>query len=319
MGYGFSGHIGIGRETTWGSGVAATAYCEALSEGLSSIFDRFEYKNIVGTMAESDDMTGANRVMGPIVLASHPQNIGHFLNSFFNGDTITVVGSSLFQHVFTQPTNSNSAFSTTCPTVPYTFEIFRDVTSSMQYTGCVVKELSFSIAANQDVRANVGLLGRGTTVIAKTAATFPNSPAKPFKFSQASISIAGVATTLIESLNIKMMNPCDGVPVPNLSDDIAKIVRTSPQTVELSGTLDFQNITEYMNFKNQTEQAFKISMIAPASFQMIFDMPKVVYTSFPVGIPGKDRLTIDFTAKAQYLPSSGTGIRVTLTSNQSYF
>ena len=33
-GYGFGGHIGFAKETTWGTGVAATDYVEALNESL---------------------------------------------------------------------------------------------------------------------------------------------------------------------------------------------------------------------------------------------------------------------------------------------
>src|SRR3989304_4623265 len=109
MGYGFSGHIGLAKEVTFGTGVAAADYVEGLSEGQSFEFDRFDTKNIIGTLAEPDDTAGVVRVAGDIVAAAHPVSVGHFLKGFFHNSSITIVASgNLWKTSFaTSTTNSD--------------------------------------------------------------------------------------------------------------------------------------------------------------------------------------------------------------------
>lgn len=320
MAYGFSGYIGLKRESNWGSGSAATSFVEAFNEDLHVEIERFPYKNIIGTMAEGDEIAGVRRVSGSLAFAVHPQNIGPFLMSAFNTSSITAVASgTLWTHTFGSPTNSNSEFSSTAPSVPYTLEVFRDVTSATLYTGCLVSALSINFAPNQDVRATVSLVGRGTLATPKQTPTFPSSSAKPFTFDTVSLSVGGSANTKIENLNISIENQYEGIPALNMSTDISKVRRTGPQMVNITGTMDFNSMAEYDEFIAQTETNMKVSVTKAASFQMTIDIPRMVYTAYPLGMPGKERLTVDFTAKGYYHATSATAITVAVTTINSYY
>lgn len=317
MAYGFAGHIGISKETTWGSGTTATDYIEALSESMTLTFDRFVTKNIIGTLAEPDDVAGVQRIEGELEIHGHPVSIGYLLKGALQTKSVTVVASGfLWTNTFLS-TKQGDDFSNETPLQPYSLEIFRDVTSSVRYTGVVVNELEIGFAPNQDVRFRAGLLARGQEIIAATTPTFPNSPAKPFTFDTVSISIAGTGTTLIEALSVTIQNNLEGIPKLNQSTAIAAIRRTDHQMIAISGTLDFTSLDEYLNFVNQTEQRFTISCTKADSFQMVIDIPRVVYTAFPLGIPGKERLTVDFEGKGYYHSGSGTAIQIDLTTTKS--
>lgn len=319
MAYGFSGYIGLKRETTWGSAQAANTFVEALNEDVHLEIERFPYKNIVGTMAEPDEIGGVNRVTGSISFPVHPFNVGFFLMSAFNTVTTSVVAvAALYYHKFTSPTTSNSEFSSTSPSVPYTLEIFRDVTTATQYAGCLVSALSFNFAPNQEVRATAQIVGRSTRYAAAQTPTFPGSPGKPFTFDTVSLSLGGSANTKIENLNISIENQYEGIPALDMSSVISKIRRTGPQMVNITGTLDFSSHTEYDDFINQSETNITVSATKANSFQLQIACPRIAYTAFPLGMPGKDRLTVDFTAKAYYHSSSGTAISVAVTTTQSY-
>lgn len=320
MAYGFSGYFALGREAAWGSAVAATSFVEALNEDVKLDIDRFTYKNIIGSMAEPDDQAGVRRVAGSAAFAANPGNIGFFLMSLFNNDVITIPASgTLWTHTFKSPTNSNSEFSAVSPSVPYTLEIFRDVTTATQYAGCLVSALTFNFAPNQDVRATATFVGRSTRYAAPQTPTFPSSPAKPFVFDTVSLSMVGIANTKIEALTISIENQYTGIPALDMSTNISKIRRTGPQMVNVTGTVDFNTHAEYDDFINQSETNIKVSVTRASSFQMTFDIPRLVYTAFPLGIPGKERLMVNFTAKGFYHPSSATAIAVALTTTQSYF
>lgn len=319
MGYGFAGYFGLNRESTWGSGAAATDFIEILNENISLSKDRFDYKNVINTMAEPDDVAGMNRISGDVAFAANPRNLGYMLMSLFNQSTVTSLNTSFWKHIYTQPTDSGSAFSTTAPSVPYTLEIFRDVGTATQYTGGLVTGLSFNFAQNQDVRCTASFLCRGSSEVAKQTATFPNSPTKPFKFDQVSLQLGGAANTDIETLTVKIDNQYEGIGSLNLSEDIAKVRRTGFQTITIDGTVDFSDVVEYKNFIDQTEQQMIVSALIPSSFQLILNVPKMVYTAYPVGISGRGRNLVSFTAKGFYHAGSGTGIAATLTTINSYF
>lgn len=320
MGYGFSGYIGVKRESTWGSAQAADVFVEALSENISESIERFDFKNIVATMAEPDDQAGIHRVGGDVSFAGNPEALGPFLQSAFNISSITEVASGfLYQHVFHQPTTSNSAFSDNSPSVPYTFEIFRDVGTAVHYAGCLVSALTMNFAPNQDVRCSASVVGRSSAAAAKQTPTFPGSPNKPFTFDTASVQLAGSATTRIENLTISIQNQYEAIPALDMSLYASKMRRTGSQMINVSGTMDFSDHAEYDDFINQTERQMIVSVTKASSFAMVVDIPRLVYTAFPLGMPGKERLMVDFEGKGFYHSGSGTGIEVKLITQNSYF
>lgn len=319
MAYGFAGHIGFARESAWGSGVAATNFAEAFSEDVSVTIDRFSYKTIIGALAEPDDAIGFNRVSGGIRVPAHPVSIGHFLKAAFGTmSKTTVLSGFLFTNDFFS-TAQGQDFSAETPLQPYTFEIFRDVTSAHQYTGMVCDQFSMAFTQGGAVMVDTRWLGRGSAVIAKSTPTFPGSPLKPFTFDTVSLSLGGAANTLIETLTWEVVNNLSGFGSLNLSRDISKVRRTNHQMINIRGSIDFTNVDEYLDFINQTEQRLTISVTKASSFQLVVDIPRMVYTAHPTGIPGRERLTADFTGKGFYHAGSGTAIKVSLTTTGSSY
>jgi hypothetical protein len=316
MGMGMAGHVGVGKESSWGTAVAATKYVEALSESLALSIDRFDIKNIAGLYTEADDMSGLRRIAGNIVFPVFPEVAGIFLRGIFGNPTVTVISSgNLHTNVFKTPT---ADFAAGVPAAPLSIEIFRDVTSSMQYAGSVISGLSVSVQPNQELRATASIVAKSTSVISKTTPTFVSSPVEPFNFAQASLSLGGSATAQIEALTINVDQQLEGVAALNASTAIAKIRRRGPQMVGMSGTIDFNDLTEYTNFVNQTEQALSVNFRSN-SFNLLIELPRVVYTAFPAQIGGKERLTVNFDGKARYHTGSATAIAYTLTTTSSGF
>lgn len=319
MGYGFAGYFGFKRESTWGTGAAATSFIEILNEDIKTEIERFDYKNVINTLAPPDDMTGVNRHGGSVACAAHPANCGMFFESLMNGGTRTVVDSgTLWKHVYKQPTVPASRFSNVSPTIPYTFEIFRDVGSANRYSGCVVDALNLNWGINQDLRINADIIAKSTSIVVEQSATYPSTPEKPFKFTQTSISIGGTATADIENLDIKISNQFEGIPVLNGSSDIGKIRRSGFQRIEINGTLDFDSLAEYNRFIAQSETNLSIATVQ-SSYSLIVTIPRFVYSAFPIGISGRDRNTVSFNALGFFHVGSNTGIELSLTTPASYF
>jgi hypothetical protein len=315
--YGFAGHIGFAKETTWGSGtnVASGDFLEAMSEDLSVEIERFGYKQIIASMGEPDDATGLYRVAGTIRASAHPGQMLPILKSALHSVITTSLTGPLYTHKFIT-TSGGADFSADCPTQPYTIEVFRDVGSSMQYAGCVCNALALTFGEGA-VMMESTWVGRRANQIAKSTATFVSSPGKPFTFDTVSLSVGGSGTALIETMTVRVNNNLEGFGALNLSNVIAKVRRNNHQMVEVSGTIDFTDLSEYQKFLDQTEQRVFVHATKAASFSLMVDIPRLVYTAFPTGIPGRERLTASFTGKGFVHPGSLNSIAITLTTVSS--
>lgn len=317
QGYGFLGFIGIGKQSAFGTAVAATDYIEAMSESLNLEIDRFPSVNINNQYGEPSDATGIKRIAGDMSFNGNPNVLGYFLKGALQTTSVVEVASGELWTTKFFTTKKGDEFNDDCPLQPYTFEIFRDVTSSVQYSDVCIDSLSLNFQPNQDVRVTAGLIGVDESSITSTTPTFTGSPSDPFYFNTASIQLGGAATAKLEALTIDIANNLEGVPRLNNSLNVGAIKMTDYQMVDINGTVSFQNLDDYDDFKNQTEQQLIVSVTKASSFQMVVDIPKMVYTAFPTEIGGRERQTVDFTGKGFFHSGSGTNIQIDLTTVKS--
>lgn len=315
MAIGAMGFLALGKESTWGTAVVVTDYAELLSESLALTIDRFEIKNIAALYTEADDMAGIRRIAGDVSMPVFPEVLLPVLTGIFGVASVSAAG-TMYANKFTTPI---ADYASGLPTMPFTFEVYRDTTSSFLFSGAVMNSLQFEVAPNQELRATINCIAKSVAVSSKTSPTFVSSPVEPFAFDTCSISIGGTGTALVEALTININNQLEGIPALNATTAVAKIRRTGPQMVTISGTMDFSNLTEFNNFINQTEQAISVHFTRNNSFQMTVDLPRVVYTAFPVSMGGKERMTVSFEGKGRYQTASKTAISVILTTTTSGF
>lgn len=321
MPYGFQSFVGVARQTAWGTpaAVASGDFIEALSESFVPTRARFDVRNLVGRVTEPDDVAGLTRIEGELVASGHPVSIGHLLNAAMGQGSraITVVLSGFLWTLDWMP--SPSDFSSLAPLPPYTLEVFRDVTSSHRFADAVATRIGFAVQPNQDVRVTLGMIAKTTSIIAKSTPTFPSSPTDPFTFDTASISIAGAASELVEGWTLTADMQMEGVPTLNNTTEIHRVRRRGPVMYRLAGTIGFENLTEYNAFIAQTEQRIVASFFRAQSFQLIFDLPRVVWSEFPVAAGGRERITAAFAGIARHHIGSGTPAAIKLTTTKSNF
>ena len=300
-----------------GTAVAAARYLEALSESLTLSIDRFDVRNIVARYAEPDDMAGMQRISGDLVFPGHPESIAHMLLAGMGVQSNTsVLSGFLYTHRFLMATTENAGNN---PLPPYTLEIFRDVTSSQQYRGVQVSQFALALGPNSPLRMTAGLLARSTVNLTATTASFPGSPTDPFAFDTCSITLGGAATALVENFNLSVNNQLEGVPTLDSSTIIAKIRRTGPALVRLSGSLAFENITDYQRFVGQTEIAIQADLFRANSFSMAIDIPRFVYNAFPLGIGDRGRKVVGFEGICRYHTGSAQALEIRVTNTSSGF
>ena len=314
---GHLGYFGLAKEAVWGTAVAATDYAELFSENLATTIDRFTTKNIFASFNEPDDFAGARRSAGGIVLPAHPVSLGHALKAIFNnmsGSTIT--SGFLYNTVFT---GTKSEFADGVPRQPYTLEVFRDVTSAHRYIGAVANRLQLALAPNQTLQATIEWIAKSRALIARTTPTFPGSPIDAFAFDTASVQLVGAATAKLEGFTLTIDNQLEGILALNNSNEIARIRSTGLQMINISGTLDFSNVDEEQDFINQTERAMVINLTRASSFNLLIEIPRMVYTAYSVGMAGRGRIAATFEGKGRYLTSSAAAIMMRLTTTKSNY
>lgn len=315
MGYGLAGKISLAKEATWDTPVSPTDTMEALSESLTLGIDRFETRNIINGVYEPNDMAGVRRIVGDIVAAVHPVTAGHFLAGALGINSITVVLSGFLWTTKFFPNTTDAG--TTNPLTPYTYYVFRDVTCAHRYSGVQVARLQLAVSPNQPVIMTAGVMARQTSVTGLPSGAAPTSPADPFAFDTTSLSLGGASTALMEALTVSIDHQLEGVPSLNNATIVRAFRRRPPTQIRVSGTLSFENLTEYNNFVQQTEQALTVSFFRAASFSLTVLIPRIVYTAHPLGVPGRDRLLTAFEARANFDPGSARSIQIDLTTTKS--
>jgi hypothetical protein len=317
MSYGKLGYIGLAKENIWGTPVTPSDYLKGLSESLTLGIDAFEVENIVGGFHEPNDVDGLRRITGDFVIPAYPVSMGFLLKGAMNSNSITAVASGvLWTSHFTTP---KSEFAAGVARQPYTLEIGRDVGSASQFAGCCLDRLVMTLAPNQELRMQASWLGKAHLYKALTTPTYPGSSAAPFTFDSASLAIGGSANARVEALSMTIDNQLEGIPTLNASNTIARISARGPQMVRLSGTLDFPDITEHLDFINQTERSFKLSLFKANSFQFVIDVPVMVYRTFPLGMSGRGRNLVQFEARARFHTPSLTTVGLMLTTVKSNY
>src|SRR5258708_1446664 len=309
------GYFGLAKEATWGTAVAATDYAEILRESVSANFDRFAFKNIIFGLNEPDDSAGVLRIQGDVITAAHPVAMGHMLKAAMN----TVSGSTVLSGFLytTRFVTTKSEFAQGVASQPYTLELHRDVGSASQVAGAVCHQLALALTPNQDLRMTAGWIGKSVLLKAPGAPAFPSSPTYPFMFDTASFQIGGAATARLEALTVTINNGLEGIAALNNTNQVARIRRRNLQEVRVAGTIDWEDVTEYLDFINQTERAMVLSLTKASSFQFVIDMPRVVYSAFPQDNTGRERQTVQFAGMARYLPASLVAIDMRLTTTKS--
>lgn len=317
MSYGMAGFVGLGKESTWGTAVAASEYWEIMSESMKHSFDRFDVKNAINGRYEPDRQAGVIRVGGGINGSAYPDILGHLCNGAMGCKSLAVVLSG-FLHTMRFVSNQ-ADFADGVPSQPFTLEVFRDVTSSHRFSGCVVNRLNLSLAPNQPLMIAPEFIGQNQTLLQKSSFSAPTSPTYPFAFDTASVQIAGAANARLEAFSISIDNQLQGIPRLNNSAQIAAIRRGGPQMIRVSGTLDFIDVTEHLDFINQTERVMKVSLFKTDSFAFVIDVPRMVYSAFDATIGGRDRLTARFEGEARFQTTSNTALGLYLTTVKSTF
>lgn len=315
-------HLGIGKESTWGTAVAATDYLKFVSEGISEEIEQLIPSSMGGIVDEERSFEGLHTIAGDISTDVYPNSLGHLLRSALGAPTTTQPDATnnptVYEHVF-NPVHDN--FLIDCALPPYTVEVHRDLAQAFQYAGTVINDLNLNFGTdNKIMRANAAVIAKKLALITKTTPSFEATA--PFLWDQASITIDGVVNNDVSTLDFGVNNSLEGNETMDGSKEISRIFRSGKRTFPISFTMDLTGLTEFNRFKSQSEVAASITLTGASisgtyNYKLTIDIPKLRYTAFPINVGGAGEVTAQVTGVAKYDAASTYAAKVTLVNTKS--
>lgn len=160
-------HVGFGKETTYGTAVAATLWLELLSEGVRREPSYQPVPSIRSVAARALSL-GKVVTRGPFRLVGNYQDLPSLFWYWFGEETVTGPG----PYVHTIPDASPLFIRPS-----FTYEAQRDVGDggdTFKYAGCMLTELAVTVAVEELFEASGALIGNGVETTGS-----PSTPSYP--------------------------------------------------------------------------------------------------------------------------------------------
>ena len=239
-------------------------------------------------------------------------------------DFIRRVGSTpatdAYTHVF-EPRQDD--FSTNCPLCPYTIEVYRDNSPSFRYKGAVVNTLNLSFGVGEKIlKAVAGVLAKEYASVTPTSPDFEAT--NPFLWHQATVEIGGVQNNTLEAFSFTLDNKLINKPTLNGTLIPSMLYRNAARSVELTMEIDFTDQVQYGIFEDQTQQSITITLEGEEietghNYTLIIEIPKFLYSTYPVNIAGPGLIISNVAGKAIYDAVTGYTMKITLINEETSY
>lgn len=309
---GLAAQLGVKAETTWGTFVAPTRFYPLISESLTEEIDRIESEGIIAgaRVLRSEQWAAGNvDVGGDIQTELYQQGMGALLKACFGA--VSTSGAGPYTHTFTPGdlTDDHLSVQVGKPDVAGTVQPF-------SFVGMKVTDWELAMEAGGLVTLSTSLVGKSLATSESLAtASYGTGAATPFTFKHASATIAGGAAN-VKKLTISGSNGLD-------TDRrfIGSEYRAEPLEAELreyGGTVDleFENLTQYNQFRNANEVALVSTISAGASASLTTTM-NVRFDGATPEVDGKGIVQLSAPYKCIGTSTDATAITAVLISNDT--
>ena len=306
MASGRSGSIGIGPETTWGQGVASSAFFTA-TENITEDRGRLRESFIFGSRSAAPADAGRLRIDGGTISDIHarPENLGHLLRAALGVPTTTDLDPN-FEHVFTP---AAVKFSALAALPPYSVNIKRG-NKVNRYSGAQLSRLELRQPKDDALMLNTTWLAKGVSEIA--AETQSLESGTRFLYRQLEVTRDGIIYPYLEDFTLTVDNGLEAEEVLNETDEISAVDFGSNSSIEASITLTFRDAVTYNDFANNVAKPWGFRWEIDAETFLDIAIPRLNISKWSAPISGPGRMTLSVSAQAEYSTQSGTDLTVTL-------
>lgn len=322
MPYGNDGTLAINFQNSYGTSEVASLYFIPLNdEDITLSIEDLVSGEMRGIFDEGGSYAGKREAAGAINVDADMESLGVFLRAVM-GPATFVASDSLGNHTFKPRT---ADFDKYASSDPMTILVdLNDGGSAQQYYDMVATSLEFGISGGELYKLNMSIAGGKHSQIAAVAASYSVNSKMPWDITSYRIAAAGITDLL--DINVKIDEKVEAKFVIDGTKTPGYMKRTGPRTIEVSGTMLFNDQVEYQEFLSQSERILELLLNSGNEVQSGYNefiqiyIPRFRYTAFPVALSGPEQLEASFTGKAKYdAASQGFSMAVTLTNTHAAY
>lgn len=319
MAYGSNAHLGISFQSSFGTSNTTSMHwfpiiSETLTESIPEVMSEAQYARF----EEGPSYRGMTTYEGDVSFESNPVLLGKLLKAWFGQASSTLV-TSHYSHTFVPVTED---FCNKAGVPPCTIEVYRDAGSAHLFSDMLLNQLVIEIAHGAIVKCTGSFIGANRAKSAKSTPSYLSG--SDYTFDQTSIEWAGSANDTVQTLTVTMNNALEATGTLNTTRRPSRIKRNGNRTIEIAGTMLFENDTEYDKYLASTGNQIVTTLTGQSvssgyNASLTMDFPSVRYNDFPVNISGPGLISVSFTAKAKYHTGSGNIATFTMVNTQSLY
>ena len=311
MPYGQDAVLGLCLQNSYGTAsVSSLHFMEILNEGLSLNKEQQIREGMRGIFDENPNQEGKNTVESDIVIEAHAIPLGFMLSTIMSRSTS---GTGRFTHRFTP---NQTDFDNYAANRPFTALVDLNSGSADRYSDLVASKLSLSISQGGFMQATLSVMGGAYSQQAAVAGSFPTGDV--VDWSSTSLSLGGTASCAFEELTLNIDESLESIFTLCNKKTPSRIKRSGKRTVGISGTVLFDDRTEYQKFLAQSTQVFKAFFLT-GSDSVLIDLPQLKYTAFPIPVDGPGQMRVSFEGKAEYHTGSASTCAITVVNTQAAY
>ena len=157
------------------------------------------------------------------------------------------------------------------------------------------------------------------------AADYPGG--KRWAWDVSSISFGGAAQTGLMDLNVKLNEGIESFHTLSVNRGKwpSRVKHSGFRTIEVAGTMKFDNQDEYQEFLAFNERAMIANFVGPTEVASGFyetltiKLPAMQYTDFPPAAGGPGLIEVGFTANGNYHVGSESALEIVLVNTQDAY
>lgn len=318
MSYGQESQIGISFQNSFGTSLQDSVFwIPKMSEGLNKEIPPLIEQNLKGIFDEGAHYEGPHSVNGPIETEANPVSLGVMLKCVM-GEPTTVTSDSLYTHTFKPRTSDWDGLAAN---VPVSIEKYLGVGSADLFSDMNGSSLTLSIANGELMKAAVEFVGGTHAQQANTAASYPTN--NLWTWDATSVSIGGSGKSEIMDMSITLNENLEAMHTLGATKTPSRIKRTGFRTVEISGTIKFDDAVEYQAFLDQSEREMIMHFEGTTAVQSGYNeactitLPSLRIIELKPAAGGPGEIEVGITAKGVYNTNSATSMQVELRNGQS--
>lgn len=278
--------IGIGKETTYGTEVAASQFLEFNSESIK----RNGGQTVKPTLRTASALRAVKNKVGIDGSFTYPMSFGssELLLKYAMGANNTT-GAGPYTHALTLAT---------ALTTPLTIAVKRgDVTDNeYAYNGCFIPKMTWSIQPEGQLDCTVDVLGREEAIRANSTPTYTTT--EYIAWDMLGVTVAGSAIN-VQSFELTLENPIQG-DTHYLGSLYRQLpVRSGARKISGSIEFEFESTTHYNYVVDNTENAL-VATFTGTSHSLVFSLPNVMWLGDTPNITevGPIKQKLNFEARA---------------------